>query len=79
MDSTRPYTIIPFGQCGTGKSNLLNILIGIPNKFKSSKTAASGETKVIGSHQGPAFGQQGNKLLKVYDAPGVGDMELSLI
>lgn len=73
-----PFTIIPFGSPGTGKSRILNCLIGKPDRFKSSQTPASGETKKISFEEGPAFGESGAKNLKVFDAPGVGDMELSL-
>jgi hypothetical protein len=79
VEARKFYTIIPFGACGTGKSNFLNKMIGKEGEFKSSKTAASGETKFIKSVKGPAFGEQGQKLLNVFDAPGVGDMELSIL
>ncbi len=78
MESSRPFTVIPFGAPGSGKSNLCNILVGQPGKFYSSKTAASGETKSISYCQAPAFGKSGNKLLQVWDAPGMGELELSL-
>lgn len=71
MDSNQPFTIIPFGSGGTGKSNVLNMLIAKPGRFKSSKTCASGETKIIGFEVGPALGKPGSKQLKVFDAPGV--------
>lgn len=77
MQISKPYTIIPFGAPGVGKSCILNALIG-SNKFKSSKTAASGETKEFSNFTGPALGKHGNKLIQLFDAPGVGDMELSL-
>ncbi|TNV80944.1 hypothetical protein FGO68_gene1750 [Halteria grandinella] len=54
------------------------MLVG-KNRFKSSRTADSGETKEIGSEIAPALGKPGNKQIQVFDAPGVGDMELSLI
>lgn len=79
VEARKFYTMIPFGGGGTGKSNFLNKLIGKEGEFKSSKTAASGETKFIKSVKGPAFGEQGQKLLNVFDAPGVGDMELSIL
>ncbi|TNV72682.1 hypothetical protein FGO68_gene346 [Halteria grandinella] len=78
MEIQRPYTLIPFGAPGVGKSNLLNMLVG-KNRFKSSRTASSGETKEIGSEIAPALGKPGNKQIQVFDAPGVGDMELSLL
>jgi GTPase Era involved in 16S rRNA processing len=40
--SSIPYSIIPFGAPGSGKSNLCNILVGKKDKFISSKTAESG-------------------------------------
>lgn len=79
VESSRPFSIIPFGAPGTGKSNLCNILIGKPGAFKSSATSGGGETKKISCYEAPAFGKKGNKLLQVWDAPGVGDIELSLI
>lgn len=72
------YSVIPFGAPGSGKSHLNNALIGA-TKFKASRTAASGETKEISCHTGPALGKPGNKMLQVFDAPGVGDLELSLL
>ncbi len=77
-DALKFYKMITFGGGGAGKSNFLNKMIGKEGEFKSIKTAASGETKFIKSFKGPAFGEQGQKLINVYDAPGVGDMELSI-
>ena len=77
MQHSKPYTIIPFGAPGSGKSHVLNKLIG-HEEFQSSQSAASGVTKEIKSYTGPAFGQAGKKRLQAFDAPGVGDMELSL-
>jgi replication-associated recombination protein RarA len=57
MESSRAFSIIPFGAPGSGKSNLCNILVGQPGKFKASKTAASGETKKISFCEAPAFGK----------------------
>ena len=71
VEARKFYTMIPFGGGGTGKSNFLNKLIGKEGEFKSSKTAGSGETKFIKSVKGPAFGMQGQKLINVFDAPGV--------
>ncbi|TNV82706.1 hypothetical protein FGO68_gene15377 [Halteria grandinella] len=68
-------TIIPFGAPGVGKSNVLNKLIGKPY-FYSSSSCASGVTKKIKFHTAKAFGQENP--ITVCDAPGVGDMELSL-
>ena len=79
VEARKFYTMIPFGGGGVGKSNFLNKMIGKEGEFKSSKTAASGETKFIKSVKGPAFGEQGQKLINVFDAPGVGDMELSIL
>lgn len=45
VESSRAYSVIPFGAPGTGKSNLCNILIGKPGTFISSKTSGGGETK----------------------------------
>ena len=42
MESSRPFTLIPFGAPGSGKSLLCNFLVGKPDSFKSTKTAASG-------------------------------------
>jgi adenylate kinase family enzyme len=47
MESSRPFSLIPFGAPGSGKSNLCNLLVGQPGIFKASKTALSGETKKI--------------------------------
>jgi GTP-binding protein EngB required for normal cell division len=71
----RPFTMIPFGAPGVGKSNLLNKLLG-RYAFESSSEVTSGVTKDISFGQGPAFGIEGNPLLRVYDLPGVGDIEL---
>jgi len=79
VEARKYFTLIPFGAPGNGKSNLLNKMIGREGEFKSSKTAGSGETKFIKSVKGPAFGMQGQKLINVFDAPGVGDMELSIL
>ena len=76
--SPRPLTLIPFGSPGAGKSNLLNKLIGQAKRFESSRCANSGLTKSISFEQGPAFGREGNPLLRVYDAPGVGDFNIPL-
>ena len=70
--------MIPFGAPGVGKSNLLNILVGIAGKFKSSSAACSGLTQNISYHEGPAFGKSGNQAIRVYDTPGVGDFNLPL-
>jgi GTP-binding protein EngB required for normal cell division len=72
--------LIPFGGTGTGKSNVLNKLIG-DNKFSSSESAATGETKTITHYNGPLIGTigAGKKVhLSVYDLPGVGDFEIPL-
>ena len=74
----RPITLIPFGSPGAGKSNLLNKLIGKEGRFESSRATNSGLTKNISYEQGPAFGKPGNPLLRVYDAPGVGDFNIPL-
>ena len=76
--ATRPFTLIPFGSPGAGKSNLLNKLIGQAKRFESSRSATSGLTKNISFEQGPAFGKEGYPLLRVYDAPGVGDFNIPL-
>lgn len=70
--------MIPLGAPGAGKSNLLNKLAGQEGRFKSSRSAASGVTQNISYHQGPAFGREGNVLLRVYDAPGVGDLNIPM-
>lgn len=70
MQSTRPMTLITLGAPGVGKSNVLNKLVG-QIKFKSSASAASGVTKKISHHIAPAFGKQGNLMIKVFDPPGV--------
>ena len=75
---TRALSIIPFGGPGSGKSNILNKLIGKLDYFKSSKTTESGETKKISSFQGPAFNLEGKPLLRIFDAPGVGDYNIPL-
>jgi predicted GTPase len=36
--------MIPFGAPGAGKSNLLNMLVGIAGRFASSSSACSGLT-----------------------------------
>lgn len=74
MESSRPFSLIPFGAPGSGKSNLCNFLAGKPGIFKSSKTANTGETKKVQFFLGPAFGKSGNKVLQVWDAPGQGDL-----
>ena len=74
MESSRPYSLIPFGAPGSGKSNLCNFFVGQPGRFKASKTADSGETKKISFCLAPAFGKIGNKALQVWDAPGMGDL-----
>ena len=71
----RPFTMIPFGAPGVGKSNLLNKLLG-RYAFESSSEVTSGVTKDISFGQGPAFGIEGNPLLRVYDLPGVGDIDI---
>ena len=71
--------MIPFGAPGVGKSNLMNKLIGKEGRFVSSSEVTSGVTKNISFEQGPAFGIEGNPLLRVYDVPGVGDMDLPVI
>jgi hypothetical protein len=57
MESSRAFSIIPFGAPGSGKSNLCNMLVGQPGKFKSLKTAASGVTKKLSFCDAPAFGK----------------------
>jgi len=44
VEERRPYTIIPFGASRTGKSNLLNKIIGKEGEFKYSKELHAGET-----------------------------------
>ena len=78
MRSSRPKTLIPFGAPGAGKSNVLNKLIGMEGRFKSSRSAVSGLTQNITYEQGPAFGKAGNPLLRVYDTPGVGDFNIPM-
>ena len=78
MQKSRPYTLIPFGPPGSGKSNVLNKVIGKEGRFISSMTTNSGLTKNISFEEGQAFGKQGNPLLRVYDTPGVGDLEIPL-
>ena len=75
----RLFTLIPFGAPGVGKSNLMNKLIGKEGRFISSSAVTSGVTKNISYEQGPAFGIEGNPLLRVYDVPGVGDYDLPMI
>lgn len=76
--SSRPYSLIPFGPPGAGKSNLCNLLVGEQSRFKSSNTAESGQTQNISFFEAPAFGVFGKKRLQVWDAPGVGDFNISL-
>ena len=78
MQRSRAITMIPFGAPGSGKSNLLNKLIGMEGRFLSSRIATSGLTQNISFQEGPAFGMQGNPLLRVYDAPGVGDFNIPM-
>jgi GTP-binding protein EngB required for normal cell division len=78
MQEQRPLAIIPFGGAGSGKSTVLNGLAGTPDYFKSSKTSASGQTQEIKRFEGPAFGLASNPLLRIYDAPGVGDINIPL-
>jgi predicted GTPase len=78
QSSQRPLAIIPFGSPGSGKSTILNSLAGTPQYFKSSKTSASGCTQEIKRFDGPAFGLSSNPLLRIYDAPGVGDPMIPL-
>ena len=70
--------MIPFGAPGSGKSNLLNMLVGIPGRFASSSSACSGLTQEISFYEGPAFGKSGQRQLRVYDAPGVGDFNIPM-
>ena len=70
--------MIPFGAPGSGKSTVLNGLAGIPGHFKNTQTTASGQTQEIKSFEGPAFGIRSNPVIKIYDAPGVGDINLPL-
>jgi len=78
QSSQRPLAIIPFGGPGSGKSTILNGLAGTPQYFRSSETSATGETQNIRRFDGPAFGVSSNPLLRIYDAPGVGDMNIPL-
>ncbi|TNV80945.1 hypothetical protein FGO68_gene1751 [Halteria grandinella] len=73
----RPLTIIPFGAPGVGKSNVLNVLIG-KLIFVSNASAASGVTRIIRSETGFALGVPTSIKLTVYDAPGVGDLQISI-
>lgn len=78
MESSRPLSIIPFGAPGSGKSNLLNFLVGQPGFFKSSKNSSSGETKKISFCYAQVIGKSGIKIIQAWDAPGMGDLERSL-
>ncbi|TNV80984.1 hypothetical protein FGO68_gene2489 [Halteria grandinella] len=73
----RPLTLIPFGAPGVGKSNVLNILIGRAI-FVSNASAASGLTRSIRSQTAFALGDPTLIQLTVYDAPGVGDLQISI-
>ena len=44
VEARRPYKIIPFGASRTGKSNLLNKIIGKEGEFKFSKESHVGVT-----------------------------------
>ena len=70
---SRPLSTVLFGPPGSGKSTVLNMLAGMPGFF-----TRSGPTIKITNNVGPAFGIQGQPMLKVFDAPGVGDYNLPL-
>jgi GTP-binding protein EngB required for normal cell division len=78
MQSKPAITMIPYGGPGVGKSCLLNTLCGMPGHFKSSSSAATGVTKKIGCVECMALGNHPSIRLKLFDAPGVGDFELTL-
>lgn len=75
--SEKPYTILPLGTPGVGKSNLCNKLIGEEGKFKSFYETSSESTYYISSATGPALGIAGNQEIKIYDTPGVGDVNIN--
>ena len=54
------------------------MLAGIPGYFKNIQTTASGQTQEIKSFEGPAFGLSSNPVIKMYDTPGVGDINLPI-
>jgi len=76
-EELRPLSLIPFGAPGVGKSNILNKLL---NKeiFVSTSSATTGVTKTIRFETGYALGIPNAIRLIVCDAPGVGDLKMSL-
>ena len=78
MQSSRPLSVFPIGGAGAGKSTILNHLIGKPGHFLSSRSTESGVTKKISAYEGNAFNQLSKPLLKIFDAPGVGDHNIPL-
>jgi hypothetical protein len=53
--------------------------MGTPGHFKSSTTAATGLTQDISFLEGHAFKDPKNPLLRAYDMPGFGDMNIPLV
>lgn len=76
-----PYTIVPFGGSGVGKSTLCNYLLNgnTEEKFKATETTEGSETREVTYFDGDALGDPSlKKKVRIFDVPGLFSPDLPI-